>query len=179
LVLATAAFEAAGAAPGDRIEHAGVAPPDALPALRRCGLTVVTQPHFLYERGDAYLVDVDAPDRPWLYRARGLLDAGIPLGGGSDAPFGDPDPWAAMRAAVARRSRGGAELAPDERISPEQALALFTTPADSPGGHPRRLEVGGRADLCLLDRPWGDARTSLDSAAVALTIRGGSEIATR
>jgi predicted amidohydrolase YtcJ len=176
LVLACAAFEAAGARAGDRIEHAGVAPPDTLPALRECGLSVVTQPHFLNERGDAYLADVEPRDRPWLYRGRGFLEAGIPLGGGSDAPFGAPDPWAAMRAAVERRSLGGAVLGARERLSPEEALALFTTRSEAPGGPIRRVEVGEIADLCLLDRPWSEARDDLAAARVVLTLRAGSVI---
>ncbi|MBW2289739.1 MAG: amidohydrolase family protein [Deltaproteobacteria bacterium] len=176
LVLACAAFEAAGPRAGDRIEHAGVAPPDTLPALRKNGLSVVTQPHFLSERGDAYLADVEARDLPWLYRGRGFLEAGIPLGGGSDAPFGAPDPWASMQAAVERRSRGGAVLGPRERLSPEEALALFTTRPEAPGGPARCVEVGEIADLCLLDRPWAEARNDLAAARVVLTLRAGRVI---
>jgi predicted amidohydrolase YtcJ len=173
LVLATAAFAAAGSRAGDRIEHAAVAPPDALPPLCELSLTVVTQPNFVRERGDAYLVDVDARDRPWLYRGRGLLEASVFLGGGTDAPFGDPDPWAAMRAAVDRNTEGGFALGPDEGLSPERALALFTSPASAPGDPPRPIAGGAPADLCLLDRPWSEARSKLSSALVAAAIRDG------
>lgn len=176
LVIACAATDAAGARAGDRIEHAGVAPPDVLPLLARLGLAVVTQPGFVHERGDAYLAEVDPIDRPWLYRAAGLLAAGIALGGATDAPFGHPDPWRAMRAAVDRRTRAGVDLGTDERLSPEQALALFTTPSAAPGGRPRRVAVGEPADLCLLDRPWGEARRALSSERVRMTIRGGELI---
>ena len=133
LVLATGAFAAAGCREGDRVEHASIAPPDLIGLLAELPLTVVTQPNFVRERGDAYRVDVDERDRDWLYRCRGFLDAAIPLGAGTDAPFGDPDPWLAMQAAVDRRTRGGAALGPDEGITPERALALFTTTAAAPG----------------------------------------------
>jgi len=176
LVLACAAFTTAGPRTGDRIEHAGVAPPDTLPALRECGLSVVTQPHFISERGDAYLSDVEARDLPWLYRGRGFLDAGIPLGGGSDAPFGAADPWAAMHAAVERRSASGAVLAPDECLTPEEALALFTTRPDAPGGPSRRVEIGEIADLCLLARSWSETRDDLATSRVMLTLRAGRVI---
>ena len=69
--------------------------------------------------------------------------------------------------------RGGATLGAGEALSPERALALFTTPADAPGGAPRRLAPGARADLCLLDRPWARARDALASDAVAATFRSG------
>lgn len=176
LVLAVAAFAAAGARAGDRIEHAAVAPPEVTAELARLPLTVVTQPHFVRERGDAYLVDVAPGDRPWLYRCRGWLEAGVPLGGGTDAPFGAADPWAAMRAAVERRSAAGVSLGADEALTPERALALFTTPADEPGGPPRRVEAGAPADLCLLDAPWRIARAELSSRRVRATFRDGEPV---
>jgi predicted amidohydrolase YtcJ len=173
LVLAAAAFAAAGCQPGDRIEHASVAPPDAVRLLADLPLTVVTQPGFIHERGDAYLVDVESRDRPWLYRCRGFLRASVPLGGSTDAPFGDPDPWAAMRAAVDRRTGVGATIGSEEALTPERALALFTSPPARPGAAPRPIEVGARADLCLLQGPWSTARSELSSALVAATIRDG------
>jgi predicted amidohydrolase YtcJ len=176
LVMATAAFAAAGAIAGDRIEHASIAPPDAARALAALPLTVVTQPGFIRERGDAYATDVEAGEQPWLYRCRGFLELDIPLGAGTDAPFGDPDPWRAIRAAVDRRTEMGLELGADEQLSPERALALFTSPPDRPGAPPRRVEVGAPADLCLLDRPWSSARDSLDSTHVSATFRAGVPI---
>jgi predicted amidohydrolase YtcJ len=176
LVLALAALEQAGPRPGDRVEHASVAPPDLVELLLDRGVRVVTQPGFLHSRGDAYLHDVEARDLPWLYRGRGFVEAGIPLAGSTDAPFGEPDPWAAMRAAVDRRSVSGASLCPDEALTPEQALALFTTPLDRPGDAPSRIECGAVADLCLLDRSWHAARETLDGRCVRITIVGGEAV---
>jgi predicted amidohydrolase YtcJ len=166
---ALAAFAEAGTIGGDRIEHGSIIPPDAVPELARLGLTVVTQPNFVAERGDQYLQDVDPDDQLWLYRIAGLLDNGVEVAGGTDAPFGDPDPWRAMRAAVDRRTPSGRMLGPDERVSPETALSLFldTSPAFGPGV---------RADLCLLTVPWSDARHDLSSDLVAATIRRGQLI---
>ena len=59
---------------------------------------------------------------------------------------------------------------------PERALALFTSPPAAPGALPRSVDVGAPADLCLLDRPWSQARADLSSAGVAATIRDGSII---
>jgi predicted amidohydrolase YtcJ len=169
LVLTTAVLAETGAIPGDRIEHAGVAPPECVESVAALGLAVVTQPHFVRERGDAYLCDVDPVDRPWLYRCGAWLEAGVPLAGGTDAPFGRPDPWSAMRAAVDRRTRAGRAIGRSEALSPESALALFTTPAEAPGHAPRVVEAGARADLCLLDRPWRAARERLDARDVLAT----------
>jgi len=176
LVLAAAVFAAAGCREGDRIEHASVAPPDAVQLLADLPLTVVTQPGFVRERGDAYLVDVEPRDRPWLYRCRGFLAASVPLGGSTDAPFGDLDPWTAIRAAVERRSEAGVVIGADEALAPERALALFTSPPLRPGAAPRRVQVGAPADLCLIDRPWSRARSELHSGIVVATIREGAVI---
>lgn len=176
LVFSLGALASAGAAPGDRIEHASIAPPDVLPLLVAQGVTVVTQPNFILERGDAYRRDVDATDQPWLYRLRGLSDVGIPVAGSTDAPFGDVDPWRAMQAAVERRSRDGATLGVNEALTPEAALALFSAPLRAPGGAQRRVECGAAADLCLLDRPWSEARRNLSVVRVTATLKAGVAI---
>jgi len=176
LVLAATALRDAGPASGDRVEHAAVAPPDLVALLAALPVTVVTQPHFVAERGDAYRQDVAPRDRPWLYRCRGFLEAGVPLGGGTDAPFGGLDPWAAVRAATLRETEAGFVLGPDETLSPERALALFTSPASAPGAPPRRIEAGAVADLCLLDQPWERARQVLASGMVRATFRDGEPI---
>lgn len=173
LVLALSALEQAGVREGDRIEHASVAPPELVAWLARLGVAVVTQPGFVRSRGDAYLAEVEPRDRAWLYRCAGFAAVGVALGAGTDAPFGEPDPWRAMQAAVDRRTAAGETLGAGEALAPERALALFTTPADAPGGAPRRIAPGARADLCLLDRPWSRARDALASDAVVATIGDG------
>ncbi|ROH86717.1 hypothetical protein ED208_14860 [Stagnimonas aquatica] len=174
LVFALGALREAGVRAGDRIEHASVLPPELLEEVAELRLTVVTQPNFIAERGDAYLREVAAEDRPWLYRLRGLLNAGIPLAAGSDAPFGEPDPWRAMRAAMERRTRAGRVMAADEALDADQALALFTTAPTAPGGPPRRLAPGSVADLCLLEIPWSAwRRAGLETPRVRLSLRGG------
>jgi predicted amidohydrolase YtcJ len=147
LALALAGFDAAGGAlPGDRIEHAAVLPPDLLDAVVAAGLTIVTQPHFLAERGDAYLADVDPDDLPWLYRCAGPIAAGVPLAAGPDAPFGGDDPWASMRAAVHRAAPSGRVLGPAETLTAAQALELYLGDPADPGGPPRRVVAGAPAD---------------------------------
>jgi predicted amidohydrolase YtcJ len=179
LLLALAAVAAAGASAGDRIEHAGVCPPECTALLGGLALTVVTQPAFIRERGDRYVAEVEQADLPWLYPCRSLCDAGIAVGGSSDAPYGPADPWAAMRTAVDRRTANGVWLGERERVSPERALALFTTRGEDPGGPPRRIAPGEAADLCLLELPWARMRDRLDSSHVLAAIRNGRLIWSR
>jgi predicted amidohydrolase YtcJ len=173
LVLALAAWDATGAGPVDRIEHAAVVPPELVDPIRRHGLTVVTQPGFVAERGDRYLVDVDQYDRPYLYPCGSLSESGVPVGGSTDAPFGRADPWAAMRAAVRRRTANGAILGAAERVSPARALGLFLGSPDRPGGPLRTVAIGQPADLVLLDGDLAAILEDLDHGHVVATIRAG------
>ncbi len=176
LVMAVGALRAAGVSACDRIEHASVAPPELTALVAELGVVVVTQPGFIYERGDIYLRDVDPVDRPWLYRGRGFLAEGVALGGATDAPYGEADPWCAIRAAVDRRTRGGATLGVQEKLTPERALGLFTSPLESPGTPRPPLGVGDEADLCLVDLPWRDFREQLSREHVVCTIARGEII---
>jgi len=78
-----------------------------------------------------------------------------------------------MQAAVDRRTAGGHVLGPQESITPEQALALFTSPPYAPGAAPRTIAVGAPADLCLLSAPWSKVRDELSSSLVRATLRDG------
>jgi predicted amidohydrolase YtcJ len=172
LVFVLAAIAEAGAAQGDRIEHASVAPDSAVREIARLGLAVVTQPHFIAERGDAYVAEVDPALHAILYRLRAFRDAGVALGAGSDAPFGGTDPWAAMQAATSRRTGAGMTIGAAEALTPEEALDLYLC-APHALAERRHLCPGAPADMCLLDRPWALARTALaDVRVIATLVRG-------
>jgi len=176
LVFALSALADCAAGMGDRIEHASVTDSTVIALLAASDVTVVTQPNFIAERGDQYAVDFAVADYDTLYRGSSLLDAGIALAASTDAPFGNPDPWRAMVAAVSRSSASGTVLGAGERVSPEQALKMFTTDARDPGGVMRTIAEGGDANLCLLDRPWHEARLRLHSDDVVLTVAAGQII---
>jgi predicted amidohydrolase YtcJ len=173
LALTLAAFEAAGALPGDRIEHGGVIPAAAIETILRLGLTVVTQPGFVFARGDRYLAEVDPDEQGDLYRCASLLAAGVPVAASSDAPYASTDPWLAIRAATMRRTRGGYALGEAERIDAWAALRLYLGSAENPGGPVRRLAPGAPADLALLKVPLKEALDTLASDLVAATLIEG------
>ncbi|MCM3926537.1 amidohydrolase family protein, partial [Frankia sp. AiPs1] len=124
-VLTLAALDLAGPRRGDRLEHGAVVPGELYGQVRRAGLVVVTQPNFVAERGDRYLVDVTDEDPASLYPAASLVRAGIGLAAGTDAPFGHPDPWRAVAAAVTRRTAAGIVLGAYDRLDSHSALAMF------------------------------------------------------
>ena len=150
LVLTLAVLREVGSVPGDRIEHAAVVPPELTADIRDLDLAVVTQPSFLRLRGDDYLRDVDPVDVPCLYPYASLIEAGVRVTASSDAPYGELDPWRSIQDATQRMSGSGQILGVTERVSFEVALAGYLSPPQDPGGPPRRVTVGSRADLCLL-----------------------------
>ena len=156
--LALDAFAAAGWPTADRearIEHAQLLR-DGDPA--RCaalGVTASVQPaHVLDDR--------DVADRLWAGRTarafayRTLLDAGVTLVLGSDAPVAPLDPWVTIAAAVHRSGDDRPSWHPEQEIPLSVAVAASAGP-DGP------VAVGRRADLVVTD---------LDPAAVpAATLR--------
>lgn len=169
LVLTLAALDSAGSMRGDRVEHGSVIPSELADWLARLGVRVVTQPLLLRDRGDDYLAMTDSHDLAHLYPYGSLLDRGILVAPSSDAPYADPDPWAAMQSAHRRRSLGGRRVGIDRSVSPAVALQGYLSPPEDPGGAPRRVRVGAAADLCLLHVPLVTALHEGSADAVRAT----------
>jgi predicted amidohydrolase YtcJ len=98
-------------------------------------------------------------------RFRSLLDSGVVIAGGSDAPITPVDPVAGIAAAVNHPN-------PAERIQPAQALAMFSSAAAFAlriEGEAGEVCEGRPADLTILDQ---DPR-SVPAARVLATYRAG------
>jgi predicted amidohydrolase YtcJ len=172
LVVSIAALRAAGSHPLDRIEHAAVADDDNLADLADLGVTVVTQPNFVAERGDQYLAEIPEAEHARLWRVASLLKANVRLALSTDMPFGRGDPWAAMRAAVHRTTASGVVLNASECVSARTALTMFLGCPDRPS-KTRAIEPGWPGDLCVLTQRPTAVLAELDAAMVAATIIGG------
>jgi predicted amidohydrolase YtcJ len=181
LVAALAAFAAlpASARRGrrHRLEHVAECPPPLVAEIARLGLCVVTNPGFVYWRGDVYRRETEGRARAWLYRARSLRDAGVPLAGASDAPVVSPNPWIAIAAARTRRTQSGALLGAGERLGARAALGLFgpaaawSLHADELG----RLAVGAPADVVVVEPdPLRVPAAEVRDTRVRLTLAGGT-----
>ncbi len=173
LAFALAAFDSAGTRKGDRIEHGGMIGAAAMAEVARLGLCVVTQPGFVAERGDQYRAELAPDELADLYPCASLLRAGVPVAASTDAPYTDPDPWAAMSAAMRRTTRSGQLLGEAERVDGETALGLFLGAFEDPGGPPRRVAPGAAADLCLLRAPRAEALAEPSRAGVRASVIDG------
>ena len=152
--------QSGGARTGDRIEHGSVIPESLIGDIAAARLTVVTQPNFIHDRGDRYRAQIDKSELNDLYRLGSLLRGGVRVLGGSDAPYGDANPWIALRAALDRRTGDGAVIGAGETVNRSAALTLYQ---HAP------LAVGAPADLILYD--WPEETGSLGE--VSLTLIGG------
>lgn len=106
-----------------RVEHASVLTGETIERMARLGVTASIQPAFLASEA-SWLEKRLGPDRmERAYPFRSLLEAGVPLLGGSDSPVELPDPQTGIDAAVDRHG-----INPAEAISRAQAEALFAPP---------------------------------------------------
>jgi predicted amidohydrolase YtcJ len=145
-----------------RIEHLALSLPEHVRALAGLPVTVVTNPGFLPERGPKYRRELSVEERGWLYRVASLLEAGIEVRGGTDAPVAAATPLGAIAAAVERRDEYGT-IGGAEAVGPAAALALFS------GG---RVALE-RGDVTVLDRDPIDDPAGLAAARVVATFIGG------
>ena len=130
---------------------------------------------WIAERGDQYLDEVPTAEHDELWRVATLVRAGVSVALSTDAPFGDGDPWASMRAAVHRRTATGEVLGARERIDGATALVMFTGRSERPAVH-RLIAEGEPGDLCVLAATPARVLAELDAELVAATIVAGEVI---
>lgn len=180
LALVIAVLDEAGPTPGDRVEHAAVCDDATADRLAELGVLVVTQPSIPARRGRAMLEQAEVEDQPWLWRIRGLRDRGVDVVLSSDAPYGDPDPWATVRLAATAAPGPDSPWLSEQSIDVRLALQSYLTAPDDPAGVVRRVEPGGIADLCLLDGPLGEVLDRVVAGATTSPVRatfvGGARV---
>lgn len=147
------------------IEHAQLVRIADLARISAAGLVASVQPaHLLDDRAVTQRYWPDRTDRCFAFRS--MLDAGVRLALGSDAPVSPLDPWLAMAAAVGRTPADGEPWNPAEAITASEALAASTDGQTT-------VAPGSPADLVLLDRDPLAAPELLRSTPVAATLVGG------
>lgn len=143
-------------APRWRVEHAQILSPADIPRFAKLEVIPSMQPS--HAIGDLHF----APSRIGLKRLEGayawqsLIKSGVVIAGGSDAPVERGEPMIEFYAAVARKDQkgfSGAGWHPQERVTREQALKMFTTWAAYAAFEEKQrgtIEAGKLADLTVL-----------------------------
>lgn len=157
------------------IEHAQLVGRADVRRMAELGIRASVQPAHLLD-------DRDLTERIWPGRAercfafRWMLEDGVTLAMGSDAPVSRLDPWLAIAAAVHRSDDDRAGWHREQSLTAQEALAA------SVDGRPA-IGVGSVADLAVLDHDplaaYDDpaaARAALRGTTVALTCVAGAVV---
>lgn len=174
------------------ITHCNFLSAEAIDSMRELGIVADLQPIWLWMDGKT-LHDHFGDERlTWFQPYRTLLEKGVRVGGGSDhmqkvgslRSVNPYNPFLGMEIAVQRQARGlEGPIHPEQRISREQALRLYTInnafllfDEQNKGS----LEPGKLADFIVIDRdllacPVDDIR----STVVQETWLGGKQVFAR
>ena len=162
-----------------RIEHAQHLHPNDIPRFKELGIIASMQG--IHCTSDApFVVDRlgEQRAREGAYPWRSLLDAGVTIANGTDAPVEDVDPLESFYASVTRkRADTGLEFFTEQKMTREEGLYSYTLGNAFAGFEEKEkgsLEVGKLADVVIITK---DLRTCKDDeileAEVLYTIVGG------
>jgi predicted amidohydrolase YtcJ len=157
-----------------------VCPPDLARTIASLGITVVTQPAFIYFHGERYLATVPDERLKHLYPIKTLLDQGINVAASSDCPIVSPDPLVGINAAIHRLSAAGDTVSGEQRIQPGTALRMYTLNAARAAFEETvkgSVTPGKLADLVVLNAdPTRLTAEEFKSLQVEMTIIGGEVV---
>jgi predicted amidohydrolase YtcJ len=163
-----------------RIEHCSVCSPDLARKILSLGITVVTQPAFIYFHGERYLDTVPDEQLKHLYPIRTLLDQGINVAASSDCPIVSPDPLIGINAAMHRLSATGDIVGGREKIQSSAALQMYTLNAARATFEEAikgTISAGKLADLVILNAdPTRLTADEFKNLQIDKTIIGGQVV---
>jgi predicted amidohydrolase YtcJ len=164
----------------NRIEHAGnqeagATSQEQLDRMKRLGIIPVPTGAWIY-LGRAY--KGTQAEVPFIYRT--LLDQGFEPPGNSDSLGSMPEsmnPFFSMWAMVTRKTRSGELLAPEQAITPAEAIRIYTMFGAHSGFEEKNkgsIEIGKLADLIIVsDDPLTVPPDKLKEIKVLTTIIDG------
>ena len=164
-----------------RIEHSQTLSLDDIPRFKKLGVIPSMQP--THQSSDMYWVEdrLGSERLKGAYAWRKLIDAGVVIAGGSDAPVESLNPLWGIYAAVTRQDHKGFPengWYPEERMTMEEAVKMFTSWAayasfeeDLKG----TLETGKLADFTVLSEDiFIIEPPALLKTRVLMTVIGGN-----
>ena len=166
------------------VVHCQISRPDQLRRIRALGMQVYAQSIFLDY--DNHIVEklVDGELAASSYHWKTLLDSGVRVSNGSDAPVEPPDVLRGVRCAVTRRSLDGTgPYLPGEAFTVQEALDSFTlrgAEASFEETIKGAIRPGLLADFTVLGRdPFVEPPETLHTIPVLAAYLGGRRVFTR
>ncbi len=147
------------------IVHGSFLSENAIARMKRMGIALDAQPDWMYFDVPALERVFGRQNMRWFFPLRTVIDNGIVVAGGSDHMMGHDkntatnpfNPFFNMWMAITRRMRDGDVFYPEERVTREQALRMYTNGgawmqfAEKERGS---IEPGKLADLVVIDRDY-------------------------
>lgn len=163
-----------------RIEHCSIVTEEILDRMRRLGAIAAPFGSYVHYHGGK-LLEWYGPKRiERMFAHRWFLDHGVAVAGSSDYPCGPYQPLLALQSCVTRTGYDGTPLGLSQRITPREALALYTVNAAYASGEDEikgRLAPGFLADFVVLgDDPLRADPASLAAIPVRATYVGGEQV---
>jgi predicted amidohydrolase YtcJ len=147
------------------VMHGSMMSEQAIQRIKRLDVSMDVQPGWLYLDAPALKRVFGKQNMRWFFPLHTFLQQGIPVAGGADHMIGhgkdnavNPfNPFLNMWMCVTRKTREGETFYPEEKVSREDALRIYTNGAawiqfaEKERGS---LEAGKLADLVVIDRDY-------------------------
>jgi predicted amidohydrolase YtcJ len=163
-----------------RIEHCSVITPSILERMRRLAMIAVPFGSYVHYHAGNLVRWYGERRLERMFAHRGFLDAQVAVAGSSDYPCGPFEPLLAMQSCVTRTGWDGTPIGTSQRISPLEALELYTLGSAYASGEQHvkgRLAPGYLADFAVLaEDPLSVDPARLSAIEVQATYVGGVQV---
>jgi predicted amidohydrolase YtcJ len=163
-----------------RFEHCMLFTPEHLDALKKLPVMIVTQPTIMYYQGADFMETVPFKSQKYIMPLDTFTTAGIKVALSSDSPLMPINPFLGIYEAVTRKELLGNIIAPEEAISIEKALKMYTLSGAYASGEEMikgSITPGKLADLLVLDNDISQCCPAMiKETSVMMTILDGKVV---
>ncbi|HEY6234226.1 MAG TPA: amidohydrolase [Candidatus Elarobacter sp.] len=163
-----------------RIDHCSIVSEDILRRMKALDAIAAPFGSYVHYHGGKLLEWYGPARIERMFAHRSFIDHGITVAGSSDYPCGPYQPLLALQSCITRTGYDGTPLGLSQRITPREALALYTINAACAAGEDHvkgRLAPGYLADFVALDDdPLTVDPSALGALGVRATYVGGTKV---
>ncbi|GKU82175.1 amidohydrolase [Niallia sp. NCCP-28] len=160
-----------------RIEHSMITNKALLKKMKALEIIPILQPALVYQAGDVYQENLDSTLSSQVFAAKKMMDHHLSPAGSSDAPITPGSPFFAIYAAMSRKTKRGKVLAPENKITLDQALKMYTINAARASfdeANKGTLEVGKLGDMTIVPKGFMHfEENKIKDTKVLMTVIGG------
>jgi hypothetical protein len=163
--------------PRHRIEHCTIINNSILDRMRKLGVMALPFGSYLWQHGEKFVPYYGQKIADKMFAHKSFLDAGVKVAGSSDHPCGLLPPLLGIQCMVTRKTASGDVIGPDQKISIEEAIKMYTVYAANASFEENikgSLTLGRLTDMVVLAQdPWEVDPEDIRNISVDMTILGG------